>query len=143
MGFARAHSAKCYRDPLGDPVMNASVYLRKPIVSRPDQPVMHICDGLSIEALIVGGSRMSIGEYTFSFPIWVEFGIGVRERIGPLSETQGWSNALIVTDPGIISAGLLEDIRDSLVAAHTRFDVHDDVEPNPTVTMVENAATKL
>lgn len=86
---------------------------------------------------------MTLGGFTFSFPIWVEFGNGVRTRIGPLANTQGWDSALIVTDPGIVAAGLIDDIDEGLTEAGINIEVYDDVAPNPTVEMVEAATAVL
>ncbi len=86
---------------------------------------------------------MSLGGYTLSFPIWVEFGNGARERAGPIVAGQGWDRALIVTDPGIVEAGLVADVETSLEESGIDVGVHADVEPNPTVGMVEAATETL
>lgn len=86
---------------------------------------------------------MTLGEYTLSFPIWVEFGTGKSDRVGPLVDSQGWETVLVVTDQGILDAGLLDGTEASLEAAGIAFDVYDGVEPNPTVGMVEEAAEEL
>jgi alcohol dehydrogenase class IV len=78
-------------------------------------------------------------EYTFGFPIWVEFGTGSSEKIGDIAGSKGWERALIVTDPGIVDAGLLDGIRTSLDSAGVDHAVFDGVEPNPTAAMVESA----
>jgi len=77
--------------------------------------------------------------YTFSFPIWVEFGTGSSGRVGDIADTQGWEKALIVTDPGVVEAGLVDGVVDSLGSAGIAHERYDGVEPNPTVTMVEEA----
>jgi alcohol dehydrogenase class IV len=86
---------------------------------------------------------MSLGEYTLSYPIWVEFGNGKSSRTGPVIESQGWEQALVVTDRGIREAGILDGVATSLEDAGIEFDIYDSVEPNPTVAMVEDAAAKL
>jgi len=86
---------------------------------------------------------MSLTGYTFAFPIWVEFGNGTSDRVGPILAEKGWESALVVTDPGIVEAGLLEGIEASLSAAGVTFDVYDGVRPNPTVSMVEEATAEL
>jgi len=86
---------------------------------------------------------MTLGEYTLSFPIWVEFGNGTSERIGPVIDSQGWERALVVTDQGIRDAGILEGIESSLESANIEFGVYDGVEPNPTASMVAEAADEL
>ncbi|SEW30629.1 iron-containing alcohol dehydrogenase [Natrinema salifodinae] len=82
---------------------------------------------------------MSLGDYTLTFPIWVEFGNGASENIGPIVDTQGWEKALIVTDRGVLDAGLVDGIKTSLTAAGIAYTTYDGVEPNPTVEMVDEA----
>jgi alcohol dehydrogenase len=47
---------------------------------------------------------------------------------------------MIVTDPGILQAGLLEGVKSSLSAADVPFFIFDQVEPNPRHTTVNRAA---
>jgi len=86
---------------------------------------------------------MSLGEYGLSFPIWVEFGNGKSERTGEIIHTKGWKSALIVTDRGIREAGILNGIEASLESEGIEYDVYDDVEPNPTVSMVSDTVDVL
>lgn len=86
---------------------------------------------------------MSLDAYTLSFPIWVEFGNGSSERIGPVVESKDWESAMIVTDSGIIEAGLVNGIEVSLTRKGIDIGVYDAVEPNPTTEMVEEATTEL
>lgn len=86
---------------------------------------------------------MSLGEYTFSFPIWVEFGNGKSERTGDVIDAKGWESALIVTDKGIRAAGILDGVEASLEANGIDYDIYDDVEPNPTEAMVHDALDAL
>lgn len=84
---------------------------------------------------------MSLESYTYSFPIWIEFGVGTSEKVGSIVAKKDWGKALIVTDPGIIEAGLLDGVEDSLQTAGIEYAVFEGVEPNPTVSMVEEAET--
>ncbi|AUX09849.1 alcohol dehydrogenase [Halalkaliarchaeum desulfuricum] len=86
---------------------------------------------------------MSFGEYTLSFPIWVEFGNGKSDRVGPLVDSQEWESVLVVTDEGIREVGLLDGIEESLDGAGIEYVVYDGVEPNPTASMVEEATGVL
>ena len=86
---------------------------------------------------------MSLEEYTLTFPIWVEFGTGVSQKAGQLVESQGWKKALIVTDQGIIDAGLLDGIQSALEENGIEQTVYDEVEPNPTTAMVNKATTMV
>ncbi|MBB6646715.1 iron-containing alcohol dehydrogenase [Halobellus sp. MBLA0160] len=86
---------------------------------------------------------MSLGEYTFSFPIWVEFGNGKSERTGDVIDVKGWDSALVVTDRGIRAAGILDGVESSLDAEGIDYEIYDDVEPNPTEAMVHDALETL
>lgn len=86
---------------------------------------------------------MSLGQYTFSFPIWVEFGSGASENVGSLVDSQGWEKVLVVSDRGLVDVGLLEGTEESLEEAGVEYAVYDGVEPNPTVSMVEDATHRL
>jgi len=86
---------------------------------------------------------MTMGEYTLSFPIWVEFGNGKSDRTGDVIDSQGWESALVVTDRGIREAGILDGVLSSLAAAGIEYDVYDGVEPNPTVSMVAETVEVL
>lgn len=86
---------------------------------------------------------MSLGSYTLTFPIWVEFGRNVSDRVGPIIETQGWEKPLLVTDEGIAEIGLLEGVTESLEASGIDYAVYDEVQPNPTAEMVDDATDAL
>lgn len=84
---------------------------------------------------------MSLDAYTLAFPIQVEFGSGTIDRLGGLVDSQEWESVLVVTDPGIVDAGILDPVTAALSETAVEYDVYDGVRPNPTVSMVE-AATK-
>lgn len=80
-----------------------------------------------------------IDSFTLGFPIWVEFGRGVSGTVGEIADSKDWESAVVVTDPGIVDAGLLTGIEGSLDSAGVSLTVYDGVAPNPTVSMVEEA----
>ncbi len=82
---------------------------------------------------------MSLDAYTLAFPIQVEFGSGTIDRLGGLVESQEWESLLVVTDPGIVDAGILDPVTAALSETAVEYDVYDGVRPNPTVSMVEAA----
>ena len=86
---------------------------------------------------------MSLGDHTLSFPIWVEFGNGKSARTGDVIDAKGWDDALVVTDPGIRDAGITDGVESSLDDAGIDYAVYDEVRPNPTVGMVEDALATL
>ena len=81
--------------------------------------------------------------FSWSVPTLVEFGEGVSKKVGTeatklLKNAQ--PRAMIVTDAGILQAGLLEGVKSSLSAAAVPFFIFDQVEPNPRHTTVHRAA---
>lgn len=59
------------------------------------------------------------------------FGNGARKMVGKYAKNLGAKKVLIVTDPGVIQAGWLEDVTDSLLSVNIPFIIFDDVVPNP------------
>ena len=81
--------------------------------------------------------------FSWRVPTLVEFGEGVSKKVGTeatklLKNAQ--PRAMIVTDAGILQAGLLEGVKSSLSAAAVPFFIFDQVEPNPRHTTVHRAA---
>ncbi|RPH88411.1 MAG: iron-containing alcohol dehydrogenase, partial [Desulfobacteraceae bacterium] len=70
----------------------------------------------------------------------IVFGLGAIEKIG--AEVLGLKKkkVLVVTDPGIVQAGLLEPLKQSLQAAHIPFALFDGVEPDPRLEVVQQCA---
>ncbi|MBZ0113035.1 MAG: iron-containing alcohol dehydrogenase [Thermoanaerobaculia bacterium] len=72
----------------------------------------------------------------------VRFGLGRRRELGPLAKELG-TRPLLVSDPGIRSAGHLDEVLDLLRAANLEPTVIDNVPENPTTSFVEQTATAL
>jgi alcohol dehydrogenase class IV len=70
----------------------------------------------------------------------IVFGLGSIEKVG--AEVQGLKKkkVLVVTDPGIVQAGLLEPLKNSLQAANIPFALFDGVEPDPRLEVVRQCA---
>ena len=79
-------------------------------------------------------------QFSFQLPTRIEFGNGVAATVGEEAKGLGGSRALVVTDPGIASAGLLEPILAHLKSADLAVTVFDGVEPNPRDTSVARGA---
>ncbi len=67
-------------------------------------------------------------------------GEGEALNIGAYVRELGGSKVLIVTDKGIMDAGLLSDIQDKLSEAGIDFKVFSDVLPNPPTNVVAQGA---
>jgi alcohol dehydrogenase class IV len=81
-------------------------------------------------------------QYVFHAPTRVIFGAGTVQTTGRELAALGGSSALVVTDPGVVKAGLLEAVLASLAAADIAATVFDAVEPNPSIGTVEAAKAK-
>ena len=69
------------------------------------------------------------------------FGAGSLEKIGTEAQLLKAKKALIVTDPGIIQAGLIAPLQQSLEAAGLSLAIFDRVEPDPRIEVVEECLT--
>jgi alcohol dehydrogenase class IV len=76
-------------------------------------------------------------------PIHIEFGRHVSRRASAIADRNGWSKGLIVTDKGVSKARLIDGIIDSLNSVNIRYEVFDEVQPNPINTTVEKGAELL
>ena len=67
----------------------------------------------------------------------VVFGSGTSARVGELARETGANRALVVSDEGIVRAGHVRRIIDSLAQHHVEAVVFDSVQPNPTTEDVD------
>jgi len=70
------------------------------------------------------------------------FGPGAIEKIGVEAQLLKAKIFLIITDPGVIQAGLLESVKTSLQSIGLPFVIFDGVEPDPRIEVVEKSAEK-
>ncbi len=76
----------------------------------------------------------------WSFPTRILFGEGATAETGPEAERLGGTKALLVTDKGVVEAGLTEDVGKALRQRKIAFDVFDAVSSNPLEKEVLAAA---
>lgn len=67
----------------------------------------------------------------------VSYGIGVTKNLRSIIDENNFHNILIITDPGVRKAGLLDRITSQLKGL--TFNIFEDVEPNPTIKNCEDA----
>ena len=72
----------------------------------------------------------------FTLPTSVVFGEGCRMLAGQRARALGGTRALLVTDPGVWGAGLVDDIVAALEGAGLAMVLFDEVQPNPRVSSV-------
>ena len=83
--------------------------------------------------LVPGGIPLSL----FRLRTEVVYGDGCAANIGEHVVAHGRQRPLVISDPGIVAAGLLEPITSSLAAAGLAYEMYTAVEPDPRVAVVE------
>lgn len=76
---------------------------------------------------------------SYLWPGTTLFGFGAAERSGDEARRLGASHAFIVTDPGVVAAGLVEPVSASLAAAGVACTVYSHCPPNPDVNSIDAA----
>lgn len=66
----------------------------------------------------------------WSFPTRIVYGNGAIKELGKLARELG-DTALIVTDPGVVKAGVIDAVKTSLDAAGVKHETFDGVHGNP------------
>jgi len=79
----------------------------------------------------------------FNLPTRFEYGPGVGERAGELVAGLGAKRVLVVTDKGVVGAGVLDTIRKSFEVSGLKVEVYDEIVPNPRDTSVTEGARIL
>ena len=69
--------------------------------------------------------------YAIFLPSNLIFGVGVVAQVGEKTKELGKQKALIITDKGIVKAGLLERVLTPLEQAGVKAHIFDQIEPNP------------
>ncbi len=70
------------------------------------------------------------------------FGLGAVEKTGTEAQSFKAKKILIITDPGVIQAGLLQHVEKSLQSVGLPFAIFDGVEADPRIEVVEKSVKK-
>ena len=70
----------------------------------------------------------------------VLFGVGEVRRLGEAIAAAGGSRVFVVTDPGVVAAGVADR---ALAASDMPATIYSDVEPNPSGATIERGAAEL
>lgn len=81
---------------------------------------------------------MGLKSFEFYNPTEIHYGAGVLATLPSMVQRLGMASALLVCDPGIIKAGLVDRVSDVLKAANIPFAVFSDVESDPEVRSVDS-----
>jgi len=77
--------------------------------------------------------------FTIDPPGRIEFGEGAVHRVGAAVDSLGKGRAFVVTDAGIVRAGIADVVRQALAGAGIEVDAFTEVEPNPSMSTVHRA----
>jgi choline dehydrogenase len=78
---------------------------------------------------------------SYSVPTEMKHGLGAIRTLADEVKSLGLKRPLLITDPGIVKAGLLERATASLEAAQVDYLVFDRVIPNPPIMLVDEGAS--
>ncbi|MCG0278506.1 MAG: iron-containing alcohol dehydrogenase [Thermanaeromonas sp.] len=81
--------------------------------------------------------------FTFQLKTTVCFGPGVASSIGEKVRSYSAKKAFIVTDQGVVKAGLLEQIQKPLNEMGVKAVIFDEVEPDPGLETVHRCASRF
>ncbi|MDO9508742.1 MAG: iron-containing alcohol dehydrogenase [Thermovirgaceae bacterium] len=82
-----------------------------------------------------------IKPFSFELPTRIEFGAGVSSSVADVLKEMGKQRPLVVTDAGLMDAGIFDRVREHLERGGIRFEVFSSVEPNPKdVNVMEGAS---
>ena len=80
---------------------------------------------------------------SFALKVETVFGEGSIAELGQRAKAGGYKHALVVTDPGIRAAGILDSILSSLDEAEIAHTVYENVTPNPTIPEVDGGVVAM
>ncbi len=78
--------------------------------------------------------------FEFKCPARIVFGVNSVNRLGEEIGALNGKKALLVTDKGVVSAGLLDKVTAKLTEAAIAYEVFDKVEANPRLATVHEGA---
>ncbi len=83
---------------------------------------------------------MSIPSFSIIQPTALRFGVGAVQGLPEVVRGLGGSKVFVVVDPGLVKAGLVEQVTAPLKAAGLPFIVYDQVTPEPGLTLADKGA---
>ena len=83
-----------------------------------------------------------LNRFSFELPTRIEFGPGVTARLPAELHALKVKRVLLVTDPGVASRGLMNELRQNITRNGLEFEIFDHVESNPKDYNVEEGTAK-
>jgi len=81
--------------------------------------------------------------HVFYSPHKIVFGLGAAKNVGQEARLLGAKRAMVVTDPGVAGADLVQPISDSLEGAGLAFSLYAKVEPEPPARVIDEASAQF
>jgi choline dehydrogenase len=81
--------------------------------------------------------------YRLMFPGKIIFGVGALDALGDEANRLAAKRALIITNPGVYQARLVDPVKERLSGAKLSVDVCAEAEPEPTFTRLNALAEKF
>jgi alcohol dehydrogenase class IV len=81
--------------------------------------------------------------YQIILPGKIRFGVGALNTLGDEATKLAAKRVLIVTDPGVYQAGLIDPVKEQLSKAKLPVDIFAEAEPEPTFPRLNAAAEQL
>lgn len=78
-------------------------------------------------------------DFSFNLPTRIEFGTGKVNILGDCIRELNGSKVLVVTDKGLIKAGVIDKVFEILKKENIEYVIYDDVKPNPRDVDCETA----
>ena len=78
--------------------------------------------------------------FTFNTSKSIQFGVGALNRLGDLVKAQIGERVMLVTDPGMMSTGIVDRALQILVAAGVTVELFKEVEADPPEGVILKAA---
>ncbi len=81
--------------------------------------------------------------YQIILPMKIRFGVGSLDTLGDEAGKLAVKRVLIITDPGVYKAGLVDPVKEQLSKAKLSVDVFSEAEPEPTLPRLNVIAQEL
>ena len=78
--------------------------------------------------------------FEFTLPTKIVYGCGVLQQLPDEITKAGGTRILVITDPGLVKAGITSQVTDLLDKAGFTYTVFDGIEPNPKDVNAEDGA---
>ncbi|MGN8646211.1 iron-containing alcohol dehydrogenase [Gracilibacillus sp. HCP3S3_G5_1] len=78
-------------------------------------------------------------EFRYEMPTKIEFGTGKVDNLAKFVDEVKGNNVLIVGDPGVLNAGIIEKVENSLKKANFVYQIFSDIGTEATIESVDKA----